>query len=170
MKLTTLFILNDAKFNLTVPCQIENSVFTTLSGCSRVQCGGLCDSNSFGRCGRFIWDQDSRTCMLHSSTIFPNRRNSKNKSWPFNLNPQLPFRVSLYVLHPFPVLTVYGLVPGNIVLECNIHVRLSSTLCDKVCQWLATGQGFSPGTPVSSTIKTDRHDITEILLKIILTV
>jgi hypothetical protein len=34
-------------------------------------CGGLCDSNSFGRCGRFIWDQDSRTCMLHSSTIFP---------------------------------------------------------------------------------------------------
>ena len=24
--------------------------------------------------------------------------------------------------------------------------------------------GFSPGTPVLSTIKTDRHDITEILL------
>ena len=50
---------------------MKNSVFTTLSGCSRVRCGGLCDSNSFGRCGRFIWDQDSRTCMLHSSTIFP---------------------------------------------------------------------------------------------------
>jgi hypothetical protein len=43
---------------------MKNSVFTTLSGCSRVRCGGLCDSNSFGRCGRFIWDQDSRTCML----------------------------------------------------------------------------------------------------------
>jgi hypothetical protein len=26
--------------------------------------------------------------------------------------------------------------------------------------------GFSPGTPVSSTNKTDRHDITEILLKV----
>jgi hypothetical protein len=25
---------------------------------------------------------------------------------------------------------------------------------------------FSPGTPVSSTNKTDRHDITEILLKV----
>jgi hypothetical protein len=32
--------------------------------------------------------------------------------------------------------------------------------------WLATGQWFSPGTPVSSTNKTDRHDITEILLKV----
>jgi hypothetical protein len=28
------------------------------------------------------------------------------------------------------------------------------------------GQWFSPGTPVSSTNKTDRHDITEILLKV----
>jgi hypothetical protein len=39
-----------------------------------------------------------------------------------------------------------------------------TTLCDKVCQWLAAGQWFSPGTPVSSTNKTDHHDITEILL------
>jgi hypothetical protein len=29
-------------------------------------------------------------------------------------------------------------------------------------------QVFSPGTPVSSTNKTDRHDITEILLKLTL--
>ena len=28
------------------------------------------------------------------------------------------------------------------------------------------GRWFSPSTPVSSTNKTDRHDITEILLKI----
>ena len=38
--------------------------------------------------------------------------------------------------------------------------------CDQVCQWLATGWWFSPGPPVSSTNKTDRHDITEILLKV----
>ena len=43
---------------------------------------------------------------------------------------------------------------------------LDTTLCDKVCQWLATGRCFSPGTPVSSTNKTDRHDIAEILLKV----
>ena len=32
-----------------------------------------------------------------------------------------------------------------------------------------TGRWFSTGNPVSSTNKTDRHDITEILLKVALT-
>jgi hypothetical protein len=32
----------------------------------------------------------------------------------------------------------------------------------------ATGRWFSPGTPISSTNKTDRQDITEILLKVAL--
>ena len=41
----------------------------------------------------------------------------------------------------------------------------NTTLCDEVCQWLATGLWFSP---VSSTNKTDRHDITRILLKVVL--
>jgi hypothetical protein len=35
---------------------------------------------------------------------------------------------------------------------------------------LATGRWFSPGTLVSSTKKTDRHDITEILLKVALNI
>jgi hypothetical protein len=39
-------------------------------------------------------------------------------------------------------------------------------LCDKVCQWLAAGLWFSLGTLVSSTNKTDHHNITEILLRI----
>jgi hypothetical protein len=42
-----------------------------------------------------------------------------------------------------------------------------TTLCDQVCQCLAAGW-FSSDTPVSSTIKTDRHDITEILLTMVL--
>jgi hypothetical protein len=41
-----------------------------------------------------------------------------------------------------------------------------TTLCDKVCHWLAAGWWFSPGAPFSSTNKIDRHDITEILLKV----
>ena len=45
---------------------------------------------------------------------------------------------------------------------------LDTTLCDKVCQWIAAGRWFSPGTTVSSTNKTDRHDIDEILLKVAL--
>ena len=45
---------------------------------------------------------------------------------------------------------------------------LDTILCDKVCQWLATGQWFPPGTPVSSINKTRHHDITEIVLKVVL--
>jgi hypothetical protein len=45
---------------------------------------------------------------------------------------------------------------------------LDTTLCEKVCQWLVSGRWFSPDTPVSSTNKTDPHDITEILLKVTL--
>jgi len=33
---------------------------------------------------------------------------------------------------------------------------------------LAQGRWFSPGTPASSTTKTGRHDIAEILLKVVL--
>ena len=55
------------------------------------------------------------------------------------------------------------------MLWARLPLRARSTpLCDKVCQWLAAGQWFSPGPPVSSTNKTDRHDITEILLKVAL--
>ena len=45
---------------------------------------------------------------------------------------------------------------------------LYTTLYEKNCQWLAAGQWFSPGTQVSSINKTDRHNITEILLKVAL--
>ena len=55
------------------------------------------------------------------------------------------------------------------MLWVRISIRASCiTLCDQVCQWLATGRWFSPGPPVSSTNKTDRHYITEILLKVAL--
>jgi hypothetical protein len=39
---------------------------------------------------------------------------------------------------------------------------------DKVYQLLAQGRWFSPGTLASSTTKTGRHDIAEILLKVAL--
>ena len=56
-----------------------------------------------------------------------------------------------------------------LMLWVGISIRVNcTTLCDKVCQWLATGLWFSPGPPVSFTNKTDRHDITEILLKVAL--
>ena len=51
--------------------------------------------------------------------------------------------------------------------ESWIRARCT-TLCDKVCQGLDTGRWFSPGPSVSSTNKTDSHDIAEILLKVAL--
>jgi hypothetical protein len=45
--------------------------------------------------------------------------------------------------------------------------RLAAT-SDKDYQLLAHGRWFSPGTPVSSTAKTGRHDIAEMLLKVAL--
>jgi hypothetical protein len=57
-------------------------------------------------------------------------------------------------------------VPGfaNYKKGCT---RLAAT-SDKVYQLLAHGQWFSLGTPASSTTKTGRHDIAEILLKVAL--
>jgi hypothetical protein len=43
-----------------------------------------------------------------------------------------------------------------------------TTLCDKVFQWLVTGRWFSPGTLFSNTNTTGHHDITDILLKVVL--
>ena len=54
-----------------------------------------------------------------------------------------------------------------LMLWISVRAR-GTTLCDKVCQWLVTGWWFSPGSPVSSIDKTDCHDITEILLNVLL--
>ena len=53
---------------------------------------------------------------------------------------------------------------------CKLHkecTRLAAA-SDKAYQLLAHGWWFSPGTPASSTTKTGRHDIAEILLKVAL--
>jgi hypothetical protein len=59
-----------------------------------------------------------------------------------------------------------GFAPGfvNYKIGCT---RLAAA-SDKVYQLLAHGQWFSPSTPASSTTKTGRHDMAEILLKVAL--
>jgi len=68
---------------------------------------------------------------------------------------------------------IYNYLCNQCLSPLMLWVRISimaryTTLCDKACQWLVTGRWFSPGPPVSSTNKTDRHDIIEILLKVAL--
>ena len=52
------------------------------------------------------------------------------------------------------------------VVSLNVALARSTqkTLCDKVV-WLSAGLWFSPDAPISSTNKTDCHNIAEILLK-----
>jgi len=49
---------------------------------------------------------------------------------------------------------------------CELHEGCTRLTTDKVYQLLAHGRLFSPHTPASSTTKTGRHDIAEILLKV----
>jgi hypothetical protein len=53
---------------------------------------------------------------------------------------------------------------------CELQKRCTrlGAASDKVYQLLVHGRWFSPGTPASSTTKTDRHDIAEIFLKVAL--
>jgi hypothetical protein len=53
---------------------------------------------------------------------------------------------------------------------CKLRKRYTrlAAASDKDYQLLAHGWWFSPGTPASSTTKTGRHDIAEILLKVAL--
>jgi len=55
----------------------------------------------------------------------------------------------------------------TIVVRSHSWQGVLDTTCDKV-QWLAAGRWNYPGNPDSSTNKTNRHDITEILLKVAL--
>ena len=50
---------------------------------------------------------------------------------------------------------IYSQCRSPLTLWVRISIRAScTTLCDKACQWLATGWWFSPGTPVSYTNRT----------------
>ena len=51
-------------------------------------------------------------------------------------------------------------------VNCKKGCTRLAAASDKVYQFHAHGRWFSPCTPASSTTKTDRHDIAEILLKV----
>jgi len=81
-----------------------------------------------------------------------------------NMGPSCPWSYDSWI---YTYLCNQCLSPLMVWVQISIRGRCT-ILCDIVCQWLATGQWFSPGPPVFSTKKTDHHDITEILLKVAL--
>ena len=111
--------------------------------------------------GRSYWN--SNTIILASEKSFEFKVGIQTKpvskqglSWPWSYGSWI-----------YNYLCNQCLSPLMLWIWISIRARCT-TLCDKVCQWLATGRWFSPGPPVSSTYKTACHDITEILLKVAL--
>ena len=100
-------------------------------------------------------DQDKKKCVLYMTKygtynvqyMYIINLWSYNGSWIYNY---------MYLCNQY-------LSPMMLWVRISIRAR-----CDEVCQCLATGRWFSPGAPVSSTNKTDGHDITEIFLKVVL--
>jgi hypothetical protein len=102
----------------------------------------------------FKLELETRTvCSQHHILLYPYKKIQK-----LSVSPVIRITQQNYIHLWLSDIITYG---GN-------HVILDTTLCDKICQWFAAGQWFSPGTPVSSHNKTDLYDITEILLKVVL--
>jgi hypothetical protein len=102
----------------------------------------------------------SRACLFKIISLLPvqNLLSIEGLSWPWSYGSWI-----------YNYLCNQSLSP--LMLRIRILLRrgiLDTTLCDQVCQWLVTVRWFSPVPPVFSTNKTDRHDITEILLKVAL--
>ena len=84
----------------------------------------------------------------------------------FNYSKKYVFIILIELMYIVFVPIRRGFAPGfvNYKKGCT---RLAAA-SDKVYQLLAHDRWFSPGTPASSTTKTGRHDIAEILLKVAL--
>jgi hypothetical protein len=94
--------------------------------------------------------------MTHLST--PKFEGSRDQSWSWSYSSW-----------------IYNYLCNQCLSPQKLWVRISfrrslldTTLRDKAGQWLAAERLFSPSTLVTSTNKTGRNDITELLLKVVL--
>jgi hypothetical protein len=85
-------------------------------------------------------------CFIYTANLVPIRY----QTWP----PKAILVSDWLISKKYNYLCNQCLSPLMLWVLILIRARCT-TLCDKVCQWLATGRWFSPGLPVSSTNKTD---------------
>jgi hypothetical protein len=98
-------------------------------------------------------------CQPDLHFVQPIQKTFEGPGWPNELGSYLTTHTSLSPIR-------HGFAPGFVNYKKGC-IRLAAA-SDKVYQLLAHGRWFSPGTPPSSTSKTGRHDIAEILLKVAL--
>ena len=89
------------------------------------------------------------TTELNAMQLF-HLKQSKVPSWPWLILWWFDLYLPMHTQSLSP-LTLWVRIP-------LMRDVLDATLCDKVCQWLETDLWFYPGTPVSSTNKTDRQN------------
>ena len=115
--------------------------------------------------------------MLNAiSLVIEQRKNEFDRMGKVRFSPHL-------LLCPARVISLSGHMPGSIFSRegdiastQNLLISFKPIIwklnyshviiCDKGCQWLATGRWFSSDTLVSSSNEIDRHDITEIFVNI----
>jgi hypothetical protein len=94
----------------------------------------------------------------------------------FNPDPS-KVKTANYPSLKFSALFMYFPILSYKISDTSVRSRLCTlqkgctqlaTASDKGYQLLAHGRWLSPGTPASSTNKTGRHDIAEVLLKVAL--
>jgi hypothetical protein len=113
------------------------------------------------------WRRRGLHLHLHSTTIHQNSDDYTSALHKRTLKKKINYKFCSYGSWIYNYPCNQCLSPLMLWVRISIRAR-STTLCDKVCQWLATGRWFSPGPPLSFATKTDRYDITEILLKVAL--
>ena len=74
-------------------------------------------------------------------------------------------KIELFTLHNIHIVYHMRRIYHSFLPSWPYGSLIYNYLCN---QWLSRLKSFSPGTPVPSNNKTDRHDITEILLKVLL--
>ena len=90
----------------------------------------------------------------------------RNFHWLTLLLWQVDWTIYLYSFLKLYDIVLYSVYPS--VLFPTIYGVSTIQHYAIVCQWLASGQWFFQGILVSFTKKNDCHDITEILLKVVL--
>jgi hypothetical protein len=104
------------------------------------------------------YDRHGTYLFLYSNShLFQNDIYMLSSNWMTQKNHLLISHISILIEGPSWPWSYGSWIYNYLCNQCLsplMLVRIS--LCDKVCQRLATGRCFSPGTPVSSTKKIDR--------------
>jgi hypothetical protein len=131
-------------WNIVFTCHIKHkSWVTTLLDCFQIR--------------KRIFRNDRNQKINHMETTKWKKYNiTLGKVPTSNRGPSWPWSYASWI---YNYLCNQCLSPLMLWIRITIRARCT-TLCDKVCQWLSTGLWFSPGSPVSSTNKTDRRDST----------